>query len=387
MRAACRCRYAVCPISRQEQFQKTSVVSRLANVPRKNPVPNYEKQIADRFRAAREKAGLKQTELARKTGMNVNTLSAYEHGAIPVPYRVGDLIAYRTDTCQRWLFDGRSPQKPYLPVDEVLERVIPPKALFSEVYAKMLSRAADSALATLAELSARPRSTFVPESLRAEEERPAPLLAPRTLVSLGNVSLKLNSLEFRLITMGLTQMRVLSRKLDGLIDAVLRKSKGGKSQSVAEAMEEERRIQEGILSRLWNGDETPGLDPGEFKKTGESIESPLDVVIESDDNSQMPPVSGSHLPVLIERLKRALVGRGAKAQLARELGVPRQSVNAWLSGARMPDGETTLTLQHWVTAAEAKQKDPDRALTQSGRKTRSAKSKANEKVQPDRPKA
>jgi hypothetical protein len=120
---------------------------------------------------------------------------------------------------------------------------------------------------------------------------------------------------------------------------------------------------------------------------GEKNKSPLDVVIGNDDNSQMPPLSGPLLPVLIERLKRALGARGAKAQLARELGVPRQSLNAWLSGARTPDGETTLTLQHWVTAAEAEQnKAPEALRAQPGQKTRSTKSKEHEKAKPDQPK-
>lgn len=46
---------------------------------------------------------------------------------------------------------------------------------------------------------------------------------------------------------------------------------------------------------------------------------------------------------------------GAKAQLARDVGVSRQAVNKWLNQGVEPSAETTLRLLAWVTAREAKQ--------------------------------
>lgn len=67
------------------------------------------------------------------------------------------------------------------------------------------------------------------------------------------------------------------------------------------------------------------------------------------------------LPTLLERLRRATATRGRKTELAGWLGVPRQSVNGWLAGAREPSGETTLRLLAWVTAEEAKPAPPQKA--------------------------
>jgi hypothetical protein len=42
---------------------------------------------------------------------------------------------------------------------------------------------------------------------------------------------------------------------------------------------------------------------------------------------------------------------GHKARLARVLGVPRQTINTWLTGhSRMPDAERTLQLLAWLLA-------------------------------------
>lgn len=62
------------------------------------------------------------------------------------------------------------------------------------------------------------------------------------------------------------------------------------------------------------------------------------------------------LPTLIERLRRATGERGRKTELAAWLGVPRQSLNDWMSARKEPSGETTLRLLNWVTAEEAKSK-------------------------------
>ena len=45
---------------------------------------------------------------------------------------------------------------------------------------------------------------------------------------------------------------------------------------------------------------------------------------------------------------------GAKAQLARDVGVSRQAVNKWLNQGVEPSAEITLRLLAWVTAREAK---------------------------------
>lgn len=61
--------------------------------------------------------------------------------------------------------------------------------------------------------------------------------------------------------------------------------------------------------------------------------------------------------VLSAELDKALKTPGARARLARYLGVPRQRITDFTKGRRLPDGETTLRLLHWLAAAQAGQ-DP-----------------------------
>lgn len=83
---------------------------------------------------------------------------------------------------------------------------------------------------------------------------------------------------------------------------------------------------------------------------------------------------------------RAVTSRyGARAQLARKVGVRRQAVDQWLSGRSAPTAETTLHLLEWVTLEEAKQKSSAAsASTQAALKTRKSKSTSYEKAKSNR---
>ena len=53
------------------------------------------------------------------------------------------------------------------------------------------------------------------------------------------------------------------------------------------------------------------------------------------------------------QLQSTLAPLGAKARLARYLGVPRQRITDYLKGRRLPDCEMTLRLLHWLSATRA----------------------------------
>jgi transcriptional regulator with XRE-family HTH domain len=56
----------------------------------------------------------------------------------------------------------------------------------------------------------------------------------------------------------------------------------------------------------------------------------------------------SEVQNLINRVKRKAAKPGAKAELARLLGVKPPRISEWLSGAKAPGGEYTLKLLRWV---------------------------------------
>ena len=53
---------------------------------------------------------------------------------------------------------------------------------------------------------------------------------------------------------------------------------------------------------------------------------------------------------LAAELNREMQAHGDQARLARVMGVSRQTLNAWLTGIRMPDAERTLQLVAWLLA-------------------------------------
>lgn len=56
---------------------------------------------------------------------------------------------------------------------------------------------------------------------------------------------------------------------------------------------------------------------------------------------------------LADQLHLALQKHGAKARLARHLGVPRQRVSDFVKSRRLPDAEMTLRMLHWLAELHA----------------------------------
>jgi hypothetical protein len=62
----------------------------------------------------------------------------------------------------------------------------------------------------------------------------------------------------------------------------------------------------------------------------------------------------SEIEKLIEDVKRKAAKPGAKAELARELGVDPPRISEWLSGKKEPGGDYALRLRNWVYPSERK---------------------------------
>lgn len=135
-------------------------------MPRKTPIPEHEREICLRFRIARESSRMKQSELARKVGVNVNTLSSWEHGNNPVPYVAGARIAKVTDTCQRWLATGSLPQKPYIEASPLLAETVPPSFPFSFIYQILLRPEIEELFKAIAASEGQKIEVIEPHSFR-----------------------------------------------------------------------------------------------------------------------------------------------------------------------------------------------------------------------------
>lgn len=66
-------------------------------------------------------------------------------------------------------------------------------------------------------------------------------------------------------------------------------------------------------------------------------------------HARQPGADSPMWNALSGELKQTLREHGAKARLARYLGIPKQRVTDYLRGARrLPDAELTLRLLHWL---------------------------------------
>jgi transcriptional regulator with XRE-family HTH domain len=72
---------------------------------------------------------------------------------------------------------------------------------------------------------------------------------------------------------------------------------------------------------------------------------------------------------LLERTREKVKPAGAKAALAKHLGVPQSRVSEWLSGKYSPSGEVTLRLLSWVTSPSTQQNTPESAVNTPEGKT------------------
>jgi hypothetical protein len=70
--------------------------------------------------------------------------------------------------------------------------------------------------------------------------------------------------------------------------------------------------------------------------------------------TRRPGIQSPMWNVCATMLRRALRPPGAKARLARYLGIPRQRLNDFLKlRNRLPDAELTLRMLHWLTEHRA----------------------------------
>lgn len=92
-------------------------------------------------------------------------------------------------------------------------------------------------------------------------------------------------------------------------------------------------------------------------------------------------VESSLLSHWIARANALLSHRGAKATLARHLGITKQALNAYLTEASAPSAEKALRLLQWVQETEAqKNEGPAGAQTPTGPVTLRRKHHSNEKI-------
>jgi transcriptional regulator with XRE-family HTH domain len=305
-------------------------------------ITDRERAICLRFREVRREQRWPQREFANSLGLTRNKVAAIEAECTPVQYWVGRQLCAQFGICQRWLADGDLPKAGCISIAPEIEAEIAPRQLFSEAYDRRLRA---QVIRAIKEASQETLALELYQAAGGSVEKSAADRA-RDIIQLWFLSLPIERHDalFRFLSFAAAQFRLASPAPPISVDQAF-----------------------GIES-------------------GKECKEALDTVPCVPYNAGVK-VRIRSLRELVHRLKQITSAPGAKASLARKLGVSRQAVSQWLSGKSNPTAEATLQLLNWVEEPEAQQtKKPGSESPQPGQKTQVRKSKTYEKANSNRKK-
>jgi hypothetical protein len=191
---------------------------------------------------------MKQATLARDIGIHPDRLAGYEHGRNPVPYWVADRISSATYVCQRWLYCGKLPMLPTIPVDKVVASIVPKSARFSAVYEALLSEEIDRRIADFARIA----GTREEEVEAVSFDFSTDVWAPSSEHFMGALRCLLDGIKLKAYTLDEAGLHKLYRQIDRVAKGTKASNRSGKIlRTWKETAEDERKIlAEELKSRL-----------------------------------------------------------------------------------------------------------------------------------------
>jgi transcriptional regulator with XRE-family HTH domain len=265
-------------------------------------VPPRELEICRRIRHVRLTLHLTQGEMAKRLFITRERLSTYEYGRVSVPYDVGNRFCSVFSINQRWLAEGKEPVTYYLAVQPKL--ISSPRMLFSTAYEKILKPHVENHLLKLSE-----DWGVAVEEIDATMESTGSFIYPIGEGSEDRFRLYLSDL-----VLGFASTLPVALKAEFYLSI--------KSQIERFKLAHQRDIQKFIESE---------------KETG---------------SFQTMPDNRRYWKSILERLRKATDRRGAKAHLAKDLGITRQAIYKWFSGKGEPSVEVALAALDWLEQCE-----------------------------------
>lgn len=286
----------------------------ISAVPRKNPIPPKDSEVASRIKAVRSSWKLSRSFIAARCATNSGEIARIELGRVPLKYGIAKQLLRYFDLNPVWLMTGKGEQGKYIPLPDSEVLGASDNDAFTEVFTKHLHSL----------LTSNPK-----------EEVESPSSAYTRYVTAVVRSTDVHR-WFCDVPDGYVQ------KLDEIIKA-----------SVSHFFEKwPADSWERLLERrtMFNAMEKLSSDVDESLKSQQlaTKNKQLYNVPIRDNNEAVK----ARLPTLIKRLNEATTERGTKTALAKFMDVPLSKVSQWLSGAHEPGGETTLQLLHWVEQQE-----------------------------------
>lgn len=282
--------------------------------------------ICARVREAREILKWSQPALASKLGITQNQLAGIEYGRVPLRYRIGDRICDLADLNQRWLATGEATRYRYFQVFPERAAQIDANALFSFAFDLHLRGDIEFFWTMATERLGRPPEDGDFEASDWLLDR-CVIGEPPGRVLERNTAREL-ALDFRRLPFD------LQVKLNKRITAELRKFRDAHQTEINKHLENCRRF--------------PALADSIFVADSPALRQ--ETLDKQSPSAHAPSVKHTNTPLesIIARLSRLTTKRGAKAALAREMGVTRQAVDQWLSGRTAPSADLVLRLVEWT---------------------------------------
>jgi transcriptional regulator with XRE-family HTH domain len=289
----------------------------------KSAVSEREVQIGRRLRMFRESKMIPRTAFALSIGVGAERLASYEAGRVPLRFGVFLAIHQRHLIDPAWLATGQGNPVRSAAFSLALQSSFPPRALFSDIYAKYLANISSD------------RAVILHEGID-----------------------QLN----RMLEDTIQDFRAALPELGSSIAGIETRLRAAQ-QSIADARKHASSLP---LSNKRVAQFLAYLNTKYWKKekgalTGASLKS------------RTPGMKIRTLDELRAVLRAKTSRPGDMARLAKALGLRQARVSEWLSGKKEPGGKTTFRLLQWVEQQERQQKSPGGVEAPPERKTQVSK--------------
>lgn len=278
-------------------------------MPRINPLPKRDREIAARIRKFRRESKCSRSYLADRIGVNAGIITRIELGRIPLKYDVAKNLFKELGLNPLWVATGEGDPKRKISLPSTAELRLSENALFSDVFFTELL------------------PLFKTQGPDAESE----MILRYQRGQVNGAWVK------ELFAHYIPDGRVI--EFEGKLSDLWRDF--FKTFGWDDPKRRLRRLQRDIwYSELEQGIQAKKVIEAEFSK-----ESPLTATSLKSNNG---PEVKTEIQKLIEHVKRKASKPGMKAALAKRLEVAPARITEWLSGKKEPGGNYALRLQNWV---------------------------------------
>lgn len=263
-----------------------------------------EQPIAARLRQWRRWAGWSQHAIAASLGCKRDLLAAYETGRAAAPWGLVQRLALAHRLNPEWLYSGEGEPEGSFDLHHALSSEFPAKMRFSEAW-------------------------------RQIREQPGNRLAERSLAA-AVTRLEHAGTELQRVVSGIASLPLEQQPAPAHL------THHGAALARALAL---TKIAVTQLERLTPKKAKPNRRPPETSRRPPAPPPSAAMAKASrTDMSSYGDIDADRWERLLRRIRAATARRGAKSELARQLGVHRQNVTAWLQGAKRPNAVSTLRL-------------------------------------------